>query len=617
MDGNFPFHRAAKDGDLDGIVSLYSIKPSYIESVDGNLWTPLHWACHKPDNIGNLKVIKWLMEYNCNINASDAYNRTPLLMAARNGNIETVKLLLESNNILVDTLNTKGETPLFKAIQYSHKDVARLLLLRGANPSVSEATRQNSPLHAACANGNISCLNILLKYCDDINIKNIQGNTPLHICILRNRESCAKLLISSGADMFITNNTGKNPVDLTRISKRLSDSFKAYILERSNKNLQEQLTCTPVESWTTNEVNLWLNINGFQEYANSFRENDIDGRILLKLDEENLKSELGVQSFGHRARIVRSVLEYVEKNKECEMRNVNLSSSMYISYEELIMGNIIGKGYFGQVRKAKWNGIDVAVKNLYRDSEAEKVKFDKEIQLLSSLRHPNIVSLIGWSISQGTEESGSILMITEYLSGGTLHWLLRHSADYLSNNPSLRHRMIMDITKAMRYLHGREILHRDLNSKNVLITEHYECKLSDFGLSRTYDENSPMTSNVGFLICMAPEVYKGEDYTYKADVYSFGILIYFILTGQDPQQDMEPLQFAYKISNENYRPSIPSEIVKPQHRSLIETCWSSNPDERPTFHRIYEILSNPQFPTQNKPPSAFFSSSPSEFDYIL
>jgi serine/threonine protein kinase len=80
------------------------------------------------------------------------------------------------------------------------------------------------------------------------------------------------------------------------------------------------------------------------------------------------------------------------------------------------------------------------------------------------------------------------------------------------------------------------VLHRDLNSKNLLLDDHYMTKLSDFGLSRHKDDLKKMTSNVGFLANIAPEVFKGEKYSEKADVFSFSIVLYELFTGKEPHE---------------------------------------------------------------------------------
>jgi len=241
------------------------------------------------------------------------------------------------------------------------------------------------------------------------------------------------------------------------------------------------------------------------------------------------------------------------------------------------------------------------VKYLYRNEpNNDERKFLQEIAILSNLRHPNIINFIGWSrlkvksstISGSPSSSlindASVVMVTEYMGGGTLHFILQNSYNLLQSN-QLISIMILDIVRGMTYLHSRNILHRDLNTKNILLDEHYHCKISDFGLSRLKIEGHQMTAHVGFLVCMAPEVYIGEEYSFQADVYSFGMVLYHIAVGKQPNGDLDLLKFAHMVAHEKYRPAIPS-TVPPLYKQLIDQCWQQVPDDRPQFSSLLELL---------------------------
>jgi len=225
---------------------------------------------------------------------------------------------------------------------------------------------------------------------------------------------------------------------------------------------------------------------------------------------------------------------------------------------------------------------------------------------LSNLRYPNIINFIGWSkpkkgvvnpsptansptSSQSLFINTSVVMVTEYMGGGTLHWLLQNSCSFLRQSSQLLSSMILDIVRGMTYLHSRNILHRDLNAKNILLDEHYHCKISDFGLSRLKTETGQMTTHVGFLVCMAPEVYTGEEYSFQADVYSFGMVLYHMLVGKQPNEDVDPLKFAHMIAHEKYRPPLP-DFLSAFYKKLITQCWHTCPDDRPQFCAILDTF---------------------------
>jgi serine/threonine protein kinase len=144
----------------------------------------------------------------------------------------------------------------------------------------------------------------------------------------------------------------------------------------------------------------------------------------------------------------------------------------------------------------------------------------------------------------------------------------------------------------MAYLHGERILHRDLNCKNILIDGNFTAKVSDFGLSRMKENVEQSISNtMGAVAWMAPEIIQDpRSFTYKADVYSFGMVIYEMLTKQSPiPTDVSSLQLAQKILQEDYRPLLPTDLL-PAYRILVQICWEKSPEKRPDFAEILNLL---------------------------
>lgn len=139
------------------------------------------------------------------------------------------------------------------------------------------------------------------------------------------------------------------------------------------------------------------------------------------------------------------------------------------------------------------------------------------------------------------------------MTGGSLRSFL--NSHFHSITPSIRIKIGWDIAKGMTYLHGwtPPILHRDLSTRNILLDvdgcwtgsstptsavrpSTVRCKVADFGLSRLKLEHGVMTASVGCIPYMAPEVYKGESNSEKSDVYSYGMILWEVLTGEEPQQ---------------------------------------------------------------------------------
>ncbi|GAM26086.1 hypothetical protein SAMD00019534_092610 [Acytostelium subglobosum LB1] len=279
--------------------------------------------------------------------------------------------------------------------------------------------------------------------------------------------------------------------------------------------------------------------------------------------------------------------------------SLGLSPEYEIDFSELEFGPVLGKGFFGEVKRGYWRETDVAIKTIYRDQFKTKSSlemFQNEVSILSKVRHPNVVQFLGACTAISSEQC----IVIEWMGGGSLREFLDNHFDILELNPKLRLKIALDIAKGMNYLHGRTppILHRDLSSRNILLdnpldtrdsykVSDFKCKISDFGLSRLkMEQSSAMTASVGCFLYMAPEVYTGEANSEKSDVYSFSMVLWELITAKELQQmDMNPMKMANLAANENYRPVLPM-TTSTKWKELIASCWDANPANRPTFRQI-------------------------------
>lgn len=254
---------------------------------------------------------------------------------------------------------------------------------------------------------------------------------------------------------------------------------------------------------------------------------------------------------------------------------------------------VLGKGFFGEVKKGRWRGTPVAAKIIYRElfrSKSDEQLFDKEVRMLRSLHHPHVIQFLG--VCQFKEKRQRCI-VTELMEKGSLHDLLRNEAT-LFKDPLLRVRIARDIAKGMCYLHMSDppTLHRDLTSKNILLDRFLRAKIADFGLSRFKEENGVFTQGCGALAFMAPEVYRGEAYSEKADVYSYAIILWEMWNmGKYPHEVawMDQLAYAAECALRDYRPQLSDDIPE-AWRQLITLCWHKSPSARPSFSHILNIL---------------------------
>ncbi|KAK6915472.1 hypothetical protein RJ641_020589 [Dillenia turbinata] len=258
-----------------------------------------------------------------------------------------------------------------------------------------------------------------------------------------------------------------------------------------------------------------------------------------------------------------------------------------IQWEDLIIGERIGLGSYGEVYLADWNGIEVAVKKfLDQDfSGAALVEFKREVRIMSGLRHPNVVAFMG-----AVTRPPNLSIITEYLPRGSLFRILHRT--HFQIDEKRRIKMALDVAKGMNCLHASNptIVHRDLKSPNLLVDKNWNVKVGDFGLSRLkHNTFLSSKSTAGTPEWMAPEVLRNEPSNEKCDVYSFGVILWELATLRLPWSGMNPMQVVGAVGFQNRRLDIPKE-VDPVVARIIWECWQMDPNLRPSFAQLIVAL---------------------------
>ncbi|CAL5410527.1 unnamed protein product [Camellia sinensis] len=271
-----------------------------------------------------------------------------------------------------------------------------------------------------------------------------------------------------------------------------------------------------------------------------------------------------------------------------------------IKNEDLEELKELGSGTFGTVYHGKWRGTDVAIKRIKkscftgRSSEQERlpktVEFWREADILSKLHHPNVVAFYG-VVQDGP--GGTLATVTEYMVNGSLRHVLLCKDRQLDRRKRLI--IAMDAAFGMEYLHSKNIVHFDLKCDNLLVNLKDPlrpiCKVGDFGLSKI-KRNTLVTGGVrGTLPWMAPELLNGSSskVSEKVDVFSFGIVLWEILTGEEPYANMHYGAIIGGIVNNTLRPTVPS-YCDPEWKLLMEQCWAPDPIVRPSFTEITRRL---------------------------
>lgn len=261
---------------------------------------------------------------------------------------------------------------------------------------------------------------------------------------------------------------------------------------------------------------------------------------------------------------------------------------------------MLGSGAFGKVFKVKNNKTnEICVAKCLYCQNIPKEKIYREIENLIISKCPTIIEFLGYSLHDFNGKE-NIVIFMKYAEFGSLKKLLDLCKSGLTPpeyDNTIRQKILISISHSMKYLNQRRIIHRDLKSANVLLDKDFNAYLADFGFSKRIKigEDFNQSQYCGTLIYMAPEIDQKMHYDYKVDVYAFGILMYEIVTGEDPYPELENKnidieEFIQKVKENNYRPKF-DDMVKKSIKNLILSCLSNDPNERPSFDEIFNKLS--------------------------
>eukprot|EP01137_Pigoraptor_chileana_P014640 Opistho-2@69515 len=258
--------------------------------------------------------------------------------------------------------------------------------------------------------------------------------------------------------------------------------------------------------------------------------------------------------------------------------------SWLVPSAEIRLGVKLGSGASGEMYKADWKGMKVAVKKLFRQKMDDTALEDwkTELSILSQIRHPNCILFMGAIL-----EPGKMWIISEYMPKGSLHDVLHDTSQSLSWPQRIN--MSKDVARAMLYLHTYKppIIHRDLKSHNMLVDNNFVVKVGDFGFARILASSSVMTQ-CGTMCWTAPEILRGKKYDEKVDLYSYGIVLWEIGTRQDPHEGVNALKLAMKVL-QGERPPVPK-YFPDFYTELMTACWADDPTQRPDFGEVLDKL---------------------------
>ncbi|XP_030461430.1 serine/threonine-protein kinase STY46-like isoform X1 [Syzygium oleosum] len=308
-------------------------------------------------------------------------------------------------------------------------------------------------------------------------------------------------------------------------------------------------------------------------------------QLRIALKKEALKCEKHAQTKSHASSHLSNV-EQTRIKKEYDYLSIpNDGIDVWeIDLSNLRFGKKVASGSYGDLYKGTYCSQDVAIKVLKpeRLNEELQSEFAQEVFIMRKVRHKNVVQFIG-----ACTKPPNLYIVTEFMSGGSVYDYL-HKQKGVFKLPVLL-KVAIDVAKGMHYLHQNNIIHRDLKAANLLMDENEVFKVADFGVARVKAQSGVMTAETGTYRWMAPEVIEHKPYDHKADVFSFGIVLWELLTAKLPYEYLTPLQAAVGVVQKGLRPTIPKH-THPKLGELLQRCWQADAKMRPDFVDIITIL---------------------------
>ncbi|XP_041506324.1 serine/threonine-protein kinase TNNI3K isoform X2 [Microtus oregoni] len=498
---------------------------------------PLHLASAK----GFFNIVKLLTEEGnrADVNAQDNEDHVPLHFCSRFGHHDIVNYLLQSDvEVQPHVANIYGDTPLHLACYNGNFEVAKeIIQVTGTESLAKENIFSETAFHSACTYGkNIDLVKFLLdQNAVNINHRGRDGHTGLHSACYHGHIRLVQFLLDNGADMNLV----------------------ACDPSRSSGEKDEQ-TCL-----------MWAYEKGHDAIVTLLKH--------YKRPQDELPCNEYSQPGGEKADVL--------------LLRAGLPSRFHLQLSEIEFHEIIGSGSFGKVYKGRCRNKIVAIKRYRANTYCSKSDVDmfcREVSILCQLDHPCVVQFVGACL----DDPSQFAIVTQYISGGSLFSLLHEQKRILDLQSKLI--IAVDVAKGMEYLHSltQPIIHRDLNSHNILLYEDGHAVVADFGESRflqSLDEDN-MTKQPGNLRWMAPEVFtQCTRYTIKADVFSYALCLWELLTGEIPFAHLKPAAAAADMAYHHIRPPIGYSIPKPIS-SLLMRGWNACPEGRPEFSEVVRKL---------------------------
>uniref|UniRef100_A0AC34FGJ0 Protein kinase domain-containing protein n=1 Tax=Panagrolaimus sp. ES5 TaxID=591445 RepID=A0AC34FGJ0_9BILA len=571
---------------------------------------PLHIAASKTQ----FSIVNILLEAGGDPSLTDDEGNTALHFAAKMGHSTIINHLLKkcekNKRQLVMQANIYGDTPMHTACYTGRLDAAKqILAAAGSSILNKENMFSETPFLAACTAGkSIELIAFLLKQPGaNANYQGKDGHTALHSACYHGHLRVVQYLLEHGADQSLTAKAVENslihgPLPPENGYSTISSMFTLRRLD-SGGSLGGESSISSSHSIADEQTPiLWAYEKGHDQivallkhYANKKLDSDVCSEY-----------SSGDSSYTPLPSPIGRLRSITKEKSDILLLRAKLKSSYHLSLPDIELRNIIGAGSFGKVYQGIYKGKSVAVKRYKAVAFGSKTEVDmfcREVSILSRLNHPNVIAFVGACL----DDPSQFAIITNFIAGGSLYNLLHVEKRVFEMSFKLC--IGVDVARGMRYLHEliREpVIHRDLNSHNILLHNNGRAVVADFGESRfmTHHEEDNMTKQPGNLRWMAPEVFTQScRYDQKVDVFSYALVIWEIHTAELPFSNLKPAAAAAEMAYKKSRPELPKEPTPqfpPHILKMINDSWNPNPELRPEFSQILNELERYAIPDDQR-----------------
>lgn len=386
--------------------------------------------------------------------------------------------------------------------------------------------------------------------------------------------------------------TGNQFSDKFAFLNKVSENFEDWkqkivtLFEKTAKSFREDFFSDEEKAQKQTLLPFLASKNSYSDEKNS--QGSKNTQIRSEKDDTSILKETINKLIQEKAKLENILKDHHESKDLTDNLKRKLTNELQIkNIEEIKCREKISQGGFSIIEKAIFRGTTVVLKRFFdpTNSIETREEFLNEAKILNLIRHPNVVTLMGFNLPSNANDS---FLVFEYVPNGNLYDTL-----HVKRTKFDKKRFLSKLAETMNFIHLSQICHRDLKSLNVLVDSSGHPKIIDFGLARPIDGlNKGSMKYAATPSYSAPELFLQKELTFKVDVYAFGILMWEILSEDVPFRSMAPIDIKkFVLAGEQLDiKSFSSSIGE-----IIKNCCAFEPEKRPTFAQIVEQINCTKF----------------------